>query len=217
MARLLSFALVIVLVGACAGLDESGDTAGEPPIAAEPPAEPPPVEPTPAETGGTEPATTGIDPGTEPPAPEPPAIVLSSAAGKQTAVQESFCVTDPAAGTGICADTPDLDPEQVSIVGPGEEVSVAFADGGNGELSLAARPLGCTDRELAPIDLVDGQWTVDLEPGAYELQAFATFGDATAPSGDTAGSLGLLVDPDREPAIVRAEPELFACAPSDEG
>jgi hypothetical protein len=72
------------------------------------------------------------------------------------------------------------------------------------------------DRELAPIELADGTWTVDLEPGAYELQAFATFGDETSPSGDTAGSLGVLVDPDRRPKIVQAKPDLFVCPVSDQ-
>ena len=165
----------------------------------------------------TEPATTSTDPGTELPSDEPPPIVLTSEAGHQVAVQESYCITDPTAGTGICADTADLLPKRASVVTPGEHVSVAFEDGSEGELSLSARPLGCTDRELVPIELVDGAWTVELEPGAYELQAFATFGDGTGPSGDTAGSLGLLVDADRKPKIVKATKDLFVCPPSDQG
>jgi hypothetical protein len=118
--------VLFALVAGCAGLEESEQPGGEPPVAADPPAEPPPVEPVPAETGGTEPATTSNDPGTEPPSEEPPPIVLASAAGEQVAVQESYCLTDPSAGTGICADTADLLPERVSVVRPGERVSVAL-------------------------------------------------------------------------------------------
>jgi hypothetical protein len=226
MARLaLLLLLTVGLAAGCAGLGESQNAGGEPPATTEalavaepsPVAEPPPAEPVPTETGGTGPATTATDPGTEAPAAKPPPIVLKSTAGEQVAVQESYCLSDPSAGTGICADTMDLAPDRISVVAPGERISVSLKGPAKGQLNLSARPLGCTDRELVPIDLVDGLWTVDLPPGAYELQAFATFGDGTGPSGDTAGSLGLLVDPDRKPSVVKAKPGLFVCPPSEQG
>jgi hypothetical protein len=59
--------------------------------------------------------------------------------------------------------------------------------------SASVRRLGC-DEELASVPLEpETRWSVDLEPGAYELQIFTTF-EAGSASGDTSGVLGLVVD-----------------------
>jgi hypothetical protein len=175
-----------------------------------------------SETSEEAPATTSAEPSPTPPELEIPAIVLESVAGRQKAVQESHCVqaTD-SAGTsvGMCGDTPDLDPKRLSVVHPGDTVTIsvpgATLSGGSG---ISIRPLGCHDRQVAsvPLETEGVTWTIDLPPGAYEMQVFVLFETGEA-SGDSAGSLGLLVDPSREPAVIRARPRFFVCSPSEQG
>jgi hypothetical protein len=210
----LAAAAVLAVAAGCGDVaEEPGEAGGAPPPATGAP------DTGYAETGGTAPATTSTEP--SPPAPElrPPAITLASDAGHQRAVQESYCVTG--AGVGVCADTFDQDPKRLTVVKPGDEVTISMpgATLTGGDSAFAVRPLGCHGQELATVPLgPDGaRWAVDLEPGAYELQVFVHFEAEDGTSGDSSGSLGLLVDPDREPAIVKAKPGLFVCPPSDQG
>ena len=55
---------------------------------------------------------------------------------------------------------------------------------------VAANPIGT---ELIYEDERIRVWRIDLEPGAYELDVFALFELGDGLSGDTSGSLGLLV------------------------
>ena len=216
--------LALVLVGfAAAGcgdvVDEPREGGGEPPPATGP------AETGPAETGGTAPATTSTEPPSELPDLAPPPIVLESEAGRQEGVQESYCTQQVdltgLGGTGVCADTPDLDPERLTVVRSGDAVTISMPGAvlSGADAGVTVRPLGCRDRETARVPLgPDGiEWTVDLEPGAYELQVFVRFEAKDGLSGDGAASLGLLVDPEREPAIIKAEPGLFVCPPSEQG
>jgi hypothetical protein len=214
---------LLLLVGAIA-LAGCGDVPGGSGNAGD---DSPPPATAPPETGFSEtsesaPATTSAEP--SPPAPEIhlPGIVFDSAAGRQKAVLESHCVqgTD-SAGTsvGICGDTPDLDPKRLSIVHAGEAVTISVPGATlSGGSSISIRPLGCHDRQVAsvPLETEGVTWTVDLPPAAYELQVFVLF-ETGEVSGDSAGSLGLLVDPSREPAIIRARPRFFVCSPSEQG
>jgi hypothetical protein len=58
------------------------------------------------------------------------------------------------------------------------------------------RPLGCDDRTIETVALAPGPqtpWTVDLEPGAYELDVFGYFESDAGATGDVSGTLGLTV------------------------
>lgn len=124
----------------------------------------------------------------------PPAIELVSEAGRQRAAPGSYCVDDPQAGVGECVDyEAPAGPEQLSVVRPGETVTIALVGSSAVEGSASVRRLGC-EEEVVSVPLgPETRWEVDLEPGAYELQIFTTFEAGTA-SGDTSGVLGLLVD-----------------------
>ena len=132
----------------------------------------------------------------------PPPIFLITKAGKQRAAQGSSCVeyTNLASGesAGQCADVAGpVRPKAMTVVQAEDNVVVTIPGATlKKESSIAIRPLGCADGETKMIDLpAKGglHWPVDLEPGAYELDVFALFELGDGLSGDTSGSLGLLV------------------------
>jgi hypothetical protein len=230
MARIAVLALLLAaLLTGCGGLaDEPGEAGGEPPATQVP-------ETGFAETGGEEPATVASEPlpTIDEPDPElrPPAIVLKSQAGRQRAVQGSYCVSkeeEAGAGAGLCADYFVQHPEQLTVVGPGEEIVVSMPGGqllADPEDCVPACPptvdvfpLGCFDEPVATVQVAEDEpWKLELEPGSYELQLFAHFTAPDGRSGYTSVVLGVLVDPMGEPAIVEATPDLFVCPPSEQG
>jgi hypothetical protein len=141
----------------------------------------------------------------------PPAIELVSEAGRQRAAPGSYCVDDPQAGVGQCVDyEAPAGPEQLSVVRPGERVTIALVGSSAVDGSASVRRRGC-DEELASVPLEpETRWEVDLEPGAYELQIFTTFEAGTA-SGDTSGVLGMVVD-ETAPLEVRPVGPPVICA-----
>jgi hypothetical protein len=111
--------------------------------------------------------------------PRVPKLVLESSAGSQEAVPGSSCVTGQ--GTGICSDTAYVHPKQLSIVRPGEVITVSLEPG------KATR------------------WKVAVPPGAYELGTFAYFeSDDGRTNGDASGTFGLYVDSSRSAEVVPA-------------
>jgi hypothetical protein len=155
----------------------------------------------------------------------PPPIVLVTAAGRQEAVQGSYCVTvvsESGEGQGACADASFVHPTQLSLVAPGEAVTIELSDAAlslpdassGASSTVAVYPLGCgPDRAVADFELESASmsWAVELEPGAYELGVFAYFETGDGRSGDTYGVLGLLVDPGTGPAIVPVDKSLAVC------
>ena len=129
----------------------------------------------------------------EPARLRPPALELVSDAGTQRAVQGSYCVTGREVGE--CADFAiPLVPERANVVRPGEVVTIAVVGAEAVEVTASVRRAGC-EQELLSVDLrPETRWTVEVEPGAYELRLFTTF-DAASTSGDVSGVLGLVVDP----------------------
>ena len=144
----------------------------------------------------------GILPG----AGSPPTLSLTSANGVQEAVPGSYCLTGR--GRGECADYPAVHPREVSVVAAGDSVSLVI-DGGTFVRSqgcfsddeqdcigsMIVRPLGCDGPADDSVPLALGRetrWTVDLEPGAYQLDVFGYF-ESFGASGDVSGSLGLVV------------------------
>ena len=152
-----------------------------------------------------------------PPAPggggtKPPPIVLVSAAGTQVAVAESSCVSG--SGSGVCIDTIDQQPEDLSVVRPGEEVVLRLRGASVTEGSVAVRPLpDCDGKTVAEVELEPGsetRWRVDLPAGQYELQVFARFEAADGRSGDASGSLGIALDAS-QPGIVPVPDTFVGC------
>ena len=140
---------------------------------------------------------------------DPPPTVLVTKAGTQRAAQESSCVElfsheDGTLVQSMCGDTPDLPPRRLSVVRPGEVVTIAFrgaieiSDG-----SAAVRLLG-KRRSISRFELPAPRtrWRVRLRPGAYEVELFARFRTADGRGGDTSASLGLVVDRKRKLEIV---------------
>jgi hypothetical protein len=144
----------------------------------------------------------------EPRPRRPPTIELVSEAGVQQAVQGSYCINGPDSGECVEFEAP-AGPEQLSVVRPGEVVTIVVTPASAVEGTASVRRRGC-DEELTSVVLhPETRWTVDLEPGAYELQIFTTF-ELGSTSGDTSGGLGLLVDADAPLEVRRAGP-LVAC------
>ncbi len=139
----------------------------------------------------------------------PPPTVLVSKAGTQRAAQESSCVDlfshdDGTLVESNCGDGPGLPPRRLSVVRPGEVVTIAFR--GATEISdgsAAVRLLG-KRRFLSRFELPAPRtrWRVTLRPGAYEVEVFARFQTADGRAGDTSASVGVLVDRKRKLAIV---------------
>jgi hypothetical protein len=151
--------------------------------------------------------------------PRAPKLVLESSAGSQEAVPGSSCITGE--GFGACSDTGYPRPKQLSIVRPGEVITVSLeqsqvvrvedCSGGRERDCIGAikvHPLGCEKLDAYTISLAPGKatrWKVAVPPGAYELETFAYFeSDDGRTSGDVSGSFGLYVDSNRSPEVVPA-------------
>ena len=126
---------------------------------------------------------------------------------------------DETGGTGICADTLDLRPRRLSVVRPGEIVTVALPGATivhrdptchpRCEASAAVYRLGGRKTVVARFRLSGERtrWPVELRPGAYELEVFVgLFRTTDGRSGDTKGSLGILVSRTQPRRIVPAAP-----------
>jgi hypothetical protein len=132
-----------------------------------------------------------------------------SKAGTQRAAQESFCVQWPphgeTSGGGICADTDDLLPRRLSVVRPGEVVTIRLRGATSlSEGSAAVRVLG-KERSIRrfPLRGPSTRWRVRLRPGAYEVEvSVGRFETSDGRVGDTGGSLGILVDRERKLRLV---------------
>ena len=185
-------ALVFLLLGLVGwSVEEEGETAAAPPSGESGPSSPGP--------GGSE--------------TKAPPIVLVSAAGTQVAVAESSCVFG--SGSGLCIDTMDQRPEDLSVVRPGEEVVVRLRGASVTQGNVTVRPLpDCKGKTVTKVKLEPGpetRWRVDLPAGQYELQVFARFEAADGRSGDASGSLGIALDTSQPPGIVPVPDTFVAC------
>jgi hypothetical protein len=144
----------------------------------------------------------------EPRPVRPPTIELVSEAGVQQAVQGSYCINGPDSGECVDFEAP-AGPEQLSVVRPGEVVTIVLSPASAVEGTASVRRRGC-EEELASVALrPETRWKADLELGAYELHISTTF-ELGSTSGDTSGVLGLLVDADA-PLEVRPAGPPAAC------
>jgi hypothetical protein len=155
---------------------------------------------------------------TDNPELKPPQIVLLSETGRQPVVQGSYCMTGE--GQGVCADAAGpLVPKAVTVVAPGDSVKVEVAgatlrDGSQ----ITVRPLGCFDREVKALDLPASgelEWPVDLDPGTYQLDVFAVFKTDDRLTGDSSGTLGLVVGGAKSGdalGVIRMKRSMMVCA-----
>ena len=168
-------------------------------------------------TGGTEELTaptTGMT--TDDDRIGPPAVLLESTSGVQRGKLGSWCVQNPSAGSGACADAAAVAPDAVSVVAPGEELTLRLAGARFvrnqdcqardmscvGEASIVIP--GCARREVARVFLEPGQETQFRAPsgaGRYEIRTFANFEADDGRSGDVAAVFGLRVEADAEPGV----------------
>lgn len=129
----------------------------------------------------------------------PPKIVLTSVAGRQRAVQESYCVQRTSEdGTMVsgCADTVELGPRQLSVVRPGETVTIRLRGATVVEGIATVHPLGRTGKTVLRFRLKGPQtrWRIRLRPRAYEIDVeVARFETSDLRRGDTSGTVGILV------------------------
>ncbi|HYM63114.1 MAG TPA: hypothetical protein VES61_00390 [Gaiellaceae bacterium] len=161
--------------------------------------------------------------------PRAPKLLLRSSAGSQEAVPGSSCVSGQ--GVGVCSDGAYPHPKQLSIVRPGEVITVSLEQAqvvraetckGGRERDcigvIRVHPLGCEQLVAYTISLEPGQatrWKVAVPPGAYELETFAYFeSDDGRTGGDVSGGFGLYVDASRSAAVVPVKSvrsDRFAC------
>jgi hypothetical protein len=177
--RLLLFCLAVPALAGCGAATTVPGSSGEMPTIAQP-------------TVSTE---------VDAPDLKPPPIFLVSAAGKQQATAGSSCVDyvdpDTGEGAGACGDTGPVFPKAMTVVQPGDNVGLTVPGATlEDDSEVTIRPLGCKDRETKTLALPESgelHWAIDLEPGAYQLDAFARFEASNGLKGDVSGSLGLLV------------------------
>jgi RTX calcium-binding nonapeptide repeat (4 copies) len=152
----------------------------------------------------------------------PPPVFLVSRAGSQRSVQESFCVHisyDDGTGLGLCADTTDLEPRRLSVVRPGERITIRLRGATSAEGEVAVYPRGCEDRARWSFAITGRttHWTVPRtirREQRFELDLFADFTTGDGRQGDTSNTVGLLVSRARRREIIRAGTSLACGEPS---
>ena len=95
---------------------------------------------------------------------------------------------------GVCIDTTAPRPELLSVVRPGETVTLSMP-GARLDGAEARVLLGCSDRPLHKLRLGprETRWRVNLPAGAYEVHLFGRFRAEDGRSGDSSAVAGLLV------------------------
>jgi hypothetical protein len=137
----------------------------------------------------------------------PPQIVFVSAAGKQIAILGSYCVVAPNAGA--CADSGPIHPQEVSVLQSADQLTFLLIDGSfDGRASIVVRPLGCERTEVTSAKTSDDRaLALDLPPGDYQADIFASFRDGVGNStGDVTGTVGIVIDPSATHPVIRPAP-----------
>jgi hypothetical protein len=106
----------------------------------------------------------------------------------------------------VCGDAvPALRPNFLSVVRPGEWVTISFPGAhvqnpsGCREIcgaTATVQPLGCKDRPLEAFQLGEGKirWQTDLPPGRYEVDVHANLRTDDGRKVFSTGDFGLVVD-----------------------
>jgi hypothetical protein len=192
--RLLSLLVLAVLLAACGSGAEQTEETGVPASSGQSESY--------AEGSGTASTSEPESAPADEPGLKPPPVVLVYKGEEQQGVRGSYCVSsvDPETGQGegICVDGSAPHPKDVTAVAPGDRVTFVLSHATvKKDASVVVRPLGCTDEEVEMLHFEPGtgelDWTVDLEPGAYQLDVFARFEADDGRTGDVGAALGLTV------------------------
>jgi hypothetical protein len=158
---------------------------------------------------------------------EPPSFTLTSLAGEQVGVNGSYCggPADPSCGFG-CADRGAF-PAQYTVVHPGDELTISMPDGKlvPGPNCDPACPPSYRLQAICPrraeVDAAfveDEPLRIEVPQGIYTMIADSHLEGDEGWIGGASGIFGLIVDAERERAIVAAGAVSSACAaPSDAG
>ncbi|MGI9658320.1 MAG: hypothetical protein ACR2OD_05380, partial [Gaiellaceae bacterium] len=138
--------------------------------------------------------------------PQPPEAALLSAAGRQRAIQASYCILD-ANNEGICADTPPWEPERYSIARPGETITIAVEAsairyGGRVTIWNTERTRA---RQIQRLTSLETKVVLDVPPGLHTVDVFAPFSTSDGRTGTTSAVVGIAVVSDEKPRIVAAK------------
>jgi hypothetical protein len=142
----------------------------------------------------------------------PPVIVLDSGSPNQRAVWGTFCVTVPpdpgkSVYVTLCADAADdSEPRRLSVVRPGERITIAFRKTKKVRGIVGVYKRGCEDeppRATFKLRSAKTRWVVPREfRWRFELSIFARFETRDGRSGDTEAALGLFVSTTRERGLL---------------
>jgi hypothetical protein len=141
----------------------------------------------------------------------PPVIVLDSKSPTQRAVLGSFCVDAPTGeeelGVTLCADAPDPEPRWLSVVRPGERVTIWFRKTLSVSGTVYVYKRGCEDQPPRRTFELTGPRTGWNVPsgfrGRFELDLFASeFATVDGRHGDTGAALGMLVSKKRDRGLI---------------
>jgi hypothetical protein len=142
----------------------------------------------------------------------PPVIVLDSKSPNQRSDWGSFCVSVPpdpgdSVGVTLCAEAPDdPEPRSLSVVRPGERITIVFRKTKDVSGTVGVYKRGCEDqppRRTLEITHPRTQWRVpSFFRGRFEISLFAYFATVDGRSGSTQGALGFFVSKKRERGLI---------------
>ncbi|MFN2468649.1 MAG: hypothetical protein ABR521_11035 [Gaiellaceae bacterium] len=146
----------------------------------------------------------------------PPPFQLRSEAGTQTAIQGSSCVASPQDGGifgDVCVDTIRPRAVLLSVIRPGETVTISMPGARLAAAEARVHPLDCSERVLRKLQLQPGEtlWPVTLPAGAYEVSLFGRFRADNGSSGDSSAVAGLLVSATDELELLDAGDRAAPC------
>lgn len=142
----------------------------------------------------------------------PPPIVLSASAGEQRGLTGSYCAGR--CQSFVCVDSTADRGTWYTVVHPGDEVVFSMPAGtlmGGGALCNPDCPPTLYISEFCESPMTyltsmplqeDHAWRVSLPPGSYVLSAQSHFTGDDGSHGSTSSHFGLIVDPQRDRAIV---------------
>lgn len=142
----------------------------------------------------------------------PPVVTLVSKSPPQEAVWGSYCVS---VEWTLCADYPNVEPRWLSVVRPGERVTIVFEKTKSVTGDVWVHKRGCEDdppKRTFAITRARTRWTVPRSfRGRFELNLEAAeFRTVDGRAGDMSATLGILVSKTRPESLVRNR-GLLAC------
>jgi hypothetical protein len=136
----------------------------------------------------------------------PPVIKLLSGSPAQRAVWGSFCVTVTDDHVHLCVDGVNPEPRWLSVVRPGERITLRFRQTLEASGDVFVYKRGCERAQPRWTFAITGpetRWRVPpWSRGRFELSLGATFATVDGRSGDTSAALGILSSKTRERGLL---------------